>query len=81
MELKDTVALMTSADYKDRLKAEYLQLKIRIDELEAMVDKWDAGLLDFTPTCPRSLYGRQLTAMAEYLDLLCRRSQIESAEV
>ena len=29
MELKDTVDLMTSDDYKDRLKAEYLQTKIR----------------------------------------------------
>ena len=29
MELKDTVALMESDDYKDRFKAEYYQTKIR----------------------------------------------------
>ena len=29
MELKDTIKLMESDDYKDRLKAEYYQVKIR----------------------------------------------------
>lgn len=37
MELKDTAALMCSDDYKDRFKAEYLQLKIRRDKLAAML--------------------------------------------
>lgn len=29
MELKDTIELMNSSDYKERFKAEYLQVKIR----------------------------------------------------
>ena len=29
MELKDTIELMTSDDYKDRFRAEYWQTKIR----------------------------------------------------
>ena len=29
-ELKDTIELMNSSDYKDRFKAEYYQLKIDI---------------------------------------------------
>lgn len=33
MELKDTIELMTSKDYKERFKAEYLQLKIRVEGL------------------------------------------------
>lgn len=33
MELKDTISLMTSADYKERFIAEYLQLKIRYNKL------------------------------------------------
>lgn len=33
MELKDTVWLMESNDYRQRLQAEYLQLKIRLIEL------------------------------------------------
>lgn len=31
MELKDTIAGMNSADYKERFKAEYRQVKIRYD--------------------------------------------------
>ena len=36
-ELKDTIELMNSSDYKDRFKAEYYQLKIRYTELHAML--------------------------------------------
>lgn len=35
MELKDTVALMESADYKDRFKAEYyLEVRASIEGIE-----------------------------------------------
>ena len=37
MELKDTVALMESADFKDRFKAEYYQTKIRYEKLHTMI--------------------------------------------
>lgn len=32
MELKDTIEMMTSDDYKERFKAEYYQTKIRYNE-------------------------------------------------
>ena len=37
MELKDTIELMQSNDYIDRFKAEYLQLKIRMEGLSSML--------------------------------------------
>ena len=37
MELKDTVELMNSNDYKERFKVEYLQIKTRCDKLEKML--------------------------------------------
>ena len=40
-ELKETVELMISTDYKERFKAEYEQAKIRFEKLKAMLDKWD----------------------------------------
>ena len=52
MELKDTIKMMESADYKDRFAAEYSQLAIRHKKLIAMLEKWDNGTLPFTPTCP-----------------------------
>ena len=34
MELKDTIEMMTSNDYKERFKAEYYQAKIRYEKLK-----------------------------------------------
>ena len=36
MRLSDTIDLMNSPDYRDRMKAEYLQTKIRRDALHEM---------------------------------------------
>ena len=38
---------MTSKDYKERFKAEYYQLKIRYEKLDAMIKNWDN--LSFEP--------------------------------
>lgn len=81
MELKDTAALMCSDDYKDRFKAEYLQLKIRRDKLAAMLVKLDTGKLGFTPTCPRGLYMFQLYTMDGYLDILRDSAKLEGVEL
>lgn len=77
MELKDTIELMTSSDYKDRFRAEYNQTFIRCEKLKAMLEKWDKGELNFTPTCPRSLYNLQVRAMEDYITVLQTRAKIE----
>lgn len=38
MELKDTIDLMLSDNWKDRLQAEYFQLDIRIKKLEPYIE-------------------------------------------
>lgn len=81
MELKDTIGMMTSADYKERFKAEYYQLKIRRDKLDAMLNKWDEGELNFQPTCSRGLYSIQITAMNDYLCTLEERARWEGVEL
>lgn len=81
MELKDTIKLMESADYKDRFKAEYYQLKIRYLKLKEMIDRWENGLLDFTPTCPISVYDFQLNAMNDYLEILEERAVMEGIDL
>lgn len=81
MELKDTISMMESADYKERFKAEYNQLAIRFEKLGAMLDKWDAGTLPFTPTCPRSTYNIQIRAMADYLAALEARAVMEGVSL
>lgn len=81
MELKDTIELMNSEDYKDRFKAEYFQTKIRCDKLHAMLIKNDAGTLDFKPTCPSLNLRQQERAMLEYLKTLEIRAAIEGIEL
>lgn len=81
VELRDTVALMESADYKDRFKAEYYQLVIRFNKLQEMLEKWDKCKLDFTPTCPKAAYNFQIKAMGEYIASLEIRAKIEGIEL
>lgn len=81
MELKDTIDLMTSSDYKERFKAEYYQLKIRYYKLRNMLDKWNKNLLDFTPTCSKGTYIEQLNCMERYIATLEMRADIENIEL
>ena len=83
MELKDTVQLMQSSDYKDRFIAEYRQLVIRFKKLRKMVENWNN--LDFLPECPKAAYkaayNMQLKAMAEYIAVLEVRAAIEHISI
>ena len=77
MELKDTIQMMQSADYKERFKAEYYQTVIRYEKLDAMLQKWDNGELNFEPNCPRSTYNIQIKAMTDYIAILESRAVME----
>ena len=77
MELKDTITLMTSDDYKERFKAEYYQLKIRDEKLTTMLNKYNAGELNFTPSCSYEMLFEQLVYMEHYLGMLEKRAEIE----
>lgn len=81
MELRDTISMMTSGDYKERFKAEYYQVKIRYEKLEAMVNKWDADELNFVPTCPRKIYDEQLAYMMNYMHILEHRAELEGVDL
>lgn len=77
MELKDTIPLMTSADYKERFAAEYRQLAIRWAKLNKMVTALELGKLDFEPECSAEILKCQLMAMREYMRILEVRAGIE----
>ena len=77
MELKETVEMMNSKDYKERFKAEYYQTKIRYEKLNNMLIKYEAKTLDFTPTCSIEKLEDQLYYMNEYLRILKIRAEIE----
>lgn len=81
MELKDTVELMNSSDYKDRLKAEYYQAKIRYDKLYDMTVKYEANTLTFTPKCSLALLKEQKMYLGNYIRILKIRAEIERIEL
>lgn len=79
--LNGTVEGMTSKNYRERFCAEYAQISIRLEGLQRMLDKWDNGKLEFTPTCPRATYNFQVKAMREYKDILEVRAAIENIDL
>ena len=64
-------------DYKLRMFNEYKELKGKYDRLHRMLVKYDAGKLDFTPTCPIDLLRKQASIMGQYLYVLETRAVIE----
>ena len=81
MEIKDTIEMMNSADYKERFRAEYYQTKIRYEKLHKMTVKYEAGTLNFTPTCSLELLKKQKGFMGQYLNCLEIRAEIEGIKL
>lgn len=81
MELKDTIELMNSKDFKDRFKAEYHQLVIRAKGLKAMLEKYKNGTLPFNPKCSYEIFFTQLVYMENYINVLEERAKIENIEL
>ena len=78
IELKDTVEMMLSPDYKERFKAEYYQVAIRYNKLQSMLNKWKMGELGFQPTCSMAQLEWQLDAMGDYKSILETRAKMEN---
>ena len=81
MKLNETVEMMNSADYKERFRAEYLQLKIRMEGLSTMLKKYKAGTLNFIPFCSYDLLNAQFKTMDLYASFLEERAEIENIDL
>ena len=81
MELKDTINGMCSEDYKERFRAEYQQTKIRYQKLHDMIVKYEAGTLNFEPSCSLALLKSQANNMGQYLYTLEVRAEIEQIKL
>ena len=92
-ELEDTAAGMTSPDYKERFKAEYIQTKIRYERLKAFNTKIEAAFrtecerpeVKKAPMpphdCPHDLLREQQEVMGQYLHILEVRAVIEGVDL
>lgn len=64
-------------EWQTRFRIEYSELKERYNKLHKMLVKYDAGTLEFKPSCPIELLRKQKAAMGEYLNILEIRAEIE----
>ena len=81
MQLKHTVEMMNSEDFKERFKAEYYQLSLRLDSLIRMLIKWDNNMLDFEPKCSKETLENQVIFMQGYKGILKLRAKIEGIDL
>ena len=68
-------------DWQQRFVIEYEELADRAKKLQAMLDKYDAGLLDFTPQTPIGLLRAQLSIMCAYMASLEERAEFEDVDL
>ena len=85
MELKDTVEMMLSDDYRERFKAEYYQTKIRYEKLKKFGNEIEAAQLmageESKFNCRLMLIRDQQRHMGQYLHILEIRAEIEHIDV
>lgn len=81
LTLADTIPYMNSSDYKDRFIGEYWQTRIRYDKLHDMTVRYEAGKLNFTPSCPLDLLKEQKKYMGMYLNKLEVRAILEEVDL
>ena len=76
-ELKDTIDSMLSEDSKERFKAEYMQLDIRITKLKRYISHYKPKikLIDLY------ILEEQLKAMIEYRNALELRASLEDIDI
>lgn len=77
MKLDDTVEFMLSNKYKERLAAEYWQLKYRYEKLKKAVDEHKSGVNTSKLTCIIGFYEQQLECMMKYLEILELRALVD----
>lgn len=86
-DLKQTVALMTSDDYRMRFVAEYWQTKIRYEKLKNFCDKievgqmWNSGVVEPDHVCPLGKLREQQEVMGKYLHILELRAILERIDL
>lgn len=68
-------------DWQQRFLVEYEELADRAEKLRAILDKYDAEELDFTPQTPIGLLRAQLSVMCAYMSILEERAEFEDIDL
>ena len=75
------IQLMRSSDWKDRFRAEVMELSTRLERLDNMLEKYRNNALDFIPNCPYDILYEQAVYMRQYLRILQERAEIEDIKL
>lgn len=81
MKLTDTSFMMYSDDFKTRFKAEYLQLKLRLECITKMLEGLKNNTLSFKPKCSYEILNEQVQCMSGYFSVLEKRAEIENIDL
>lgn len=81
IDLAKTEKLMESPCFKDRIRAEYAQTRIRADRLAGFIQSYQAGTLPFQPRTELYILKQQLDAMTRYYRILEQRARLEGADI
>lgn len=68
-------------DWQQRFLTEYEELADRAEKLQAILDKYDAEELDFTPQTPIGVLRAQLSIMCAYMAILEERADFEDIDL
>ena len=68
-------------DWQQRFVIEYEELADRAKKLNNILDKYDAGALDFQPQTPIGLLRAQLSVMCAYMAILEERAEFEGIDL
>ena len=68
-------------DWQQRFVLEYETLADRAKKLRAILDKYDAGMLDFKPQTPIGLLRAQLSIMCSYMAILEEHAEFEGIDL
>ena len=80
-DISNICKLLSSEDFKDRVRGEYLLLKDKCEKLRIMLEKYATGTLEFQPKCSFEILFNQYDHMTSYLNILELRAKIEGFEL
>ena len=68
-------------DWQQRFVIEYEELADRAKKLQAILDKYDAGVLVLSPQTSIGLLRAQLSIMSAYMSILEERAEFEDIDL
>lgn len=81
LTLEDTIPLMKSECFKDRLRAEYWQTAIRYQKLLKTIVAYHNGSIGYIPRVSLEDCKKQAEVMSAYLAILSEQAKVDGADL